>query len=225
MTEAIENRYSALAESSCGLSCGSAVQHVAAQPGQRCLDLGCGRGTDVSRLAAQVGEQGHAYGVDITEAMLDKAQRTAEKLGIRNVTFLKADLSALPIDDEQIDWVTSNCVLNHADNKPAVWREIARVLKPGGRFVVSDIYAIERVPERYRNDPDAVAECWAGAILKAEYLDAINAAGLANVTILEESVPYEKGKIRVASFTVTGVRPGARPATMAAPPKTKCCCC
>lgn len=222
MTDAIEARYSTLVESSCCLSCGSAIAHVAADIGQRCLDLGCGRGTDVMRLAQRVGSAGHAYGVDITDSMLDKARRTAEKLGVNNVTFLKADLAALPIGDAEIDWVTSNCVLNHADDKRAVWKEIARVLKPGGRFVVSDIYAIEPVPEAYRNDPEAVAECWAGAVVKSEYLDAIGAAGLTNISILEESAPYEKGKIKVASFTISGTRPGnVQPAALKA--RVRCC--
>lgn len=208
MTDAIEARYNSFAESTCCLSCGSAIGYVAAQPGQKCLDLGSGRGTDVVRMAQRVGADGHAYGIDITDSMLDKARRTAEKLGVSNVTFLKADLADLPVGDAEIDWVTSNCVLNHAADKTAVWREIARVLKPGGHFVVSDIYAIEPVPETYRTDPEAVAECWAGAILKSEYLAAIGDAGLTNITIVEESAPYEKGKIKVASFTVSGTRPG-----------------
>jgi len=222
MTDAIEVRYGTLAESSCCLSCGSAVTHVTAQPGQRCLDLGCGRGTDVMRLAERVGESGHAYGIDITDSMLDKARRTAEKLGVKNVTFLRADLAALPLSDSEVDWVTSNCVLNHADDKAAVWREIARVLKPGGQFVISDIYAIEPVPEVYKNDPEAVAECWAGAILKSEYLAAIGDAGLTNINIFEESAPYEKGKIKVASFTLSGNRPGLAPASPLRA-KVKCC--
>lgn len=222
MTDAIEVRYGALAESSCCLSCGSAVSHVDAQAGQKCLDLGCGRGTDVMRMAERVGAAGHAYGIDITDSMLDKARRTAEKLGVQNVTFLKADLAALPLGDGEVDWVTSNCVLNHAEDKAAVWREIARVLKPGGQFVVSDIYAIETVPEEYRHDPEAVAECWAGAIPKSEYLEAIGNAGLTNVEITEESAPYEKGKIKVASFTLSGMRPGSLPASQAA--RAECCC-
>jgi len=174
------------------------------------------------RLAERVGNVGHAYGIDITDSMLEKARRTAEKLGVTNVTFRKADLAALPLGDSEIDWVTSNCVLNHDADKAAVWREIARVLKPGGQFVVSDIYALEPVPEVYRNDPDAVAECWAGAILKSEYLAAIGNAGLTNINILEESAPYEKGKIKVASFTLSGARPGnVAPSPMRA--KVKCC--
>lgn len=222
MTEAITTRYGALAETTCCLSCGSAIGHVEAQPGQRCLDLGCGRGNDVMRLAGRVGASGHAYGIDITDAMLDKARRTAEKLGVANVSFLKADLSALPLGDAEIDWVTSNCVLNHAGDKAAVWREIARVLRPGGRFVVSDIYAIEPIPDQYRNDPEAVAECWAGAILKPDYLDAIAKAGLTDVSILEESAPYVKGKVEVASFTISGSRPGST-ASNSLQSKIHCC--
>ena len=113
-------------------------------------------------------------------------------------------------------------MLNHVSDKRAVWREIARLLKPGGRFVVSDIYAVEPVPEIYRSDPQAIAECWAGAILKSEYLAAIEAAGLANLQILEESEPYEKGKAKVASFTLAGARPGAsQPAALRA--RVRCC--
>ncbi len=222
MTEAIETRYGSLAESTCCLSCGSAIGYITATPGQTCVDLGSGRGADVLRLAEQVGPEGRAYGIDLTEAMLDKARRTAEKMGITNAIFLQGDLARLPLGDAEADWVISNCVLNHAEDKQAVWREIARVLKPRGRFVVSDIYAMEPVPEVHRSDPAAVAECWAGAIVKAEYLTAIAAAGLADVAILEESAPYEKGKVQVSSFTITGVRPGSkRPAALAA--RARCC--
>lgn len=222
MSEAIETRYQALAESSCCLSCGSAVSYVSATPGQVCADLGSGRGTDVLRLAEQVGPTGHAWGIDITDAMLDKARKTAEKMGIGNATFVHADLTKLPLDDGSVDWVTSNCVLNHVSDKPAVWREIARVLKPGGRFAVSDIYAIEPVPEIYKNDPEAIAECWAGAILRSEYLAAMEAAGLRDIQILEESLPYEKGKVKVSSFTLAGVRPGAPSPVVET--KRRCCC-
>lgn len=222
-TNAIETRYAGLAESSCCLSCGSAVQHISAQPGQTCVDLGSGRGADVMRLAEQVGPDGRAVGIDITDQMLERARKTARKLGVQNADFLHAELEALPLPDGTVDWVTSNCVLNHAADKPQVWREIARILKPGGRFVVSDIYAIDPVPEQYRNDPEAIAECWAGAITRPEYLEAIAQAGLTEVTILEESVPYEKGKVQVSSFTIAGQRPGA--SGPVASPVKQCCCC
>lgn len=221
MPDAIETRYGALAEASCCLSCGVAVGYVTATAGQVCVDLGSGRGTDVLRLAEQVGPEGHAYGIDITEAMLDKARKTATRRGITNTTFLRADLEALPLPDASVDWVTSNCVLNHASDKLKVWQEITRILKPEGRFVVSDIYAVEPVPEAYRNDPAAVAECWAGAILKKEYLATLTVAGLVDLTIYDESQPYDKGKAVVASFTIAGVRPGASHSGIA---RSSCCC-
>jgi ubiquinone/menaquinone biosynthesis C-methylase UbiE len=177
----------------------------------------------VLRLAEQVAPGGTAYGIDITDEMLEKASRTALKMGIGNAKFLQADLGSLPLPDASADWVTSNCVLNHADDKSKVWREIARVLKPSGRFVVSDIYAVEPVPEVYRKDPLAIAECWAGAIEKEEYLATIAAAGLVDVEILEESAPYGKGKATVASFTIAGARPGVKGLPVVA--AKRCCCC
>lgn len=206
MSEAIETRYAELAEGACCLSCGTAASRCEPEPGQVCVDLGSGRGTDVLRLAEKVGPTGHAYGIDITDEMLAKARKTAAKLGVTNATFLRADLEALNLPDASVDWVTSNCVLNHAGDKARVWREIARIMKKGARFVVSDIYATEPVPEAYRDDPAAVAECWAGAITRDEYLAHIRDAGLTDVRVDEESAPYEKGRIRVVSFTVSGKR-------------------
>ncbi len=203
-TKAIEDRYGELAESTCCLSCGSAVARCDAIRGQVCVDLGSGRGTDVLRLAEAVGQEGHAYGIDVTDAMLDKARKTARRLGVTNATFLHGNLDELPLPDETADWVLSNCVLNHAPDKSAVWREIARVLKPGGRFVVSDIYAVEAIPAEYRDNPEYIAECWAGAVSKDEYLRHIQSAGMKDVALLEESAPYGKGKARVVSFTVSG---------------------
>ncbi|MCK6547523.1 methyltransferase domain-containing protein [Myxococcota bacterium] len=213
MTEAIQARYSGLAQSECCLSCGGAVQRAEPKPGEVCLDLGSGRGNDVLRLAEKVGATGHVYGVDVADGMIEKARKTADKLGVTNVDFLKATFDHLPLPDGSIDWIVSNCSLNHADNKPAVWREIARVLRPGGRFVVSDIYALTPIPDEHRNDPEAVAECWAGAVVKHEYLAEIAGAGLERVEILEESQPYAKGKTTVASFTLSGEKP-----------KSRCCC-
>jgi len=206
MTQAIETRYGELAEASCCLSCGTAVGHCAPEPGQVCVDLGSGRGADVLRLAALVGPTGHSYGIDITDAMLEKARKTADKLGVTNATFLRSDLERLELPDQTADWVVSNCVLNHASDKAKVWREIARILKKGGHFVVSDIYAVEPIAEEYRNDAEAIAECWAGAVTRDEYLLHIQRAGLVDVQVLEESSPYDKGRARVASFTVSGRR-------------------
>lgn len=213
MTQAINQRYSALAESSCCLSCGGAAGHCEPKPGQVCVDLGSGRGTDVLRLAAEVGPTGMVYGIDVAKGMLDKARRSADKLGISNARFIRSELEALDLPDQTADWLISNCTLNHARDKAQVWREIFRVLNKGGRFVVSDIYAVDDIPDEYRNDPEAVAECWAGAIRRDEYLRCVEEAGFTAIQILEESAPYEKGKTRVASFTIAGMRPAG------------CCCC
>lgn len=205
--DAIDSRYSSLAESSCCLSCGGAASRCDIQPGQVCIDLGSGRGTDVLRMAADVGPGGRVYGVDVAAGMLEKARRTAERLGVTNVEFVRSELEHIELPDRVADWLTSNCTLNHAADKSKVWKEIFRVLKKGGRFVVSDIYAVDPIDDRYRNDPEAVAECWAGAILRDEYLRCIEEAGLTAVQVLEESKPYDKGHGRVASWTITGMRP------------------
>lgn len=203
-------RYNELAEKNCCLSCGSAINLAGARPGETCLDLGSGRGDDVIRLAEQVGPTGRAYGIDTAEGMISRARRTAEKLSISNVEFHEAPFDALPIAKSTVDLVISNCAINHAADKDAVWREMYRVMRPAARFVVSDIYALDVVPEEYRNDPQAVAECWAGAVTRDAYLKSIANVGFVEVTVREESAPYPKGKIEVASFTVAGIKPAGR---------------
>ncbi len=208
----INTRYSKLADDGCCLSCGSALDYSKAASGEVCVDLGSGRGTDVLRLSEEVGEEGYVYGIDISEGMLKKAISTANKLGIKNVSFLKAELDALPISDKKVDLVISNCTINHAPDKQKVWFEIARILKNGGRFVVSDIFTTVPVPEEFKNDPEAVAECWAGAVTRAEYMNHLRVAGFQDIEVIEESAPYPKGKIEVCSFTVKGKM-------------SKCTCC
>ena len=199
----IAGRYSALANDTCCLSCGGAVDKSEAKTGEVCIDLGSGRGTDVLRLAEEVGETGFVYGVDVTEEMIRKATTTAAKMGVENVKFVLADLEQIPLESEIANLIISNCTLNHVSNKPKVWAEIYRLLKNGGRFVISDIYSSEPVPEEYANDPEAVAECWAGSVTRAEYLNLVKSAGFRYVKVLEESQPYPKGKIQVSSFTIT----------------------
>lgn len=205
-TKEINVRYSLLAEDTCCLSCGGAVDKSEAQEGEVCIDLGSGRGTDVIRLAETVGETGFAYGIDVTEEMIQKAEKTARKMGIENAKFILSDLEKIALPEETADLIISNCTLNHVANKLKVWREIYRLLKNGGRFVISDIYSTDIVPEEYANDPAAVAECWAGSIPKAEYLKIIRKVGFNDLKILEESAPYPKGKIDVVSFTITATK-------------------
>lgn len=206
-TVQINKRYSELAESNCCLSCGGAIDYAEPQKGEVCVDLGSGRGTDVLRMAETVGPEGFSYGIDISDGMLEKARATAEKVGATNVKFIKSVLEKLELPNQVANLVVSNCTINHASDKQAVWNEIFRILKKGGRFVVSDIYSTTIVPDEYRNDPVAVAECWAGAVTREEYMKTLEKAGFTSVQILEESAPYEKGKIHVSSFTVAGKRP------------------
>lgn len=210
MSNEINIRYSNLAESSCCLSCGGALDKSEASKGDVCIDLGSGRGTDALRLAEIVGEEGFVYGLDLSDGMIKKARKTAERMGVKNIQFIQTDLSEIPLEDKSVDIIISNCVLNHVANKQQIWNEIYRVLKKGGTFTVSDIFSSASVPVEYANDPAAVAECWAGSVTKEVYLDTLAKAGFSELTIIEESEPYAKGKIDVSSFTITGTR-------------TKCC--
>ena len=200
----INNRYSELAESACCLSCGGAISYAEPKSGEVCVDLGSGRGTDVLRMAELVGDTGFVYGIDISDGMLEKASHNAEKFGITNVRFVRSELEKLGLPDVVADLVISNCTLNHAADKQAVWNEIYRILKQGGRFVISDIYATTAIAKEYRNDPVAVAECWAGSVTRTEYMQQLENAGFASVEIIEESAPYIKGNAEVASFTISG---------------------
>ncbi len=203
----IDKRYSELAKTSCCLSCGGAIDYAKPQKGEVCVDLGSGRGTDVLRMAQSVGETGFAYGIDTSAGMLAKARKTAQKTGVINVEFVDSTFEKIALEDSVADLVISNCAINHADDKDAVWSEVFRVLKSKGRFVVSDIYSIADVPEQYKNDPEAVAECWAGSVRRDIYLDTLEKTGFSAISILEESDPYPKGAVEVASFTITGRKP------------------
>jgi len=186
------------------------MNYAQVRSGEICVDLGSGRGTDCLRMADAVGPQGWVYGIDIADGMIEKARATAVKLGVSNVSFIRSELEVLPLESDSVDLVISNCVLNHARNKALVWSEIFRILKPGGRFVVSDIYASAPVPEEFKNDPEAVAECWAGADTREVYWQTVLNAGFKDPQILEESAPYPKGKIQVSSWTIAGIKPVAR---------------
>jgi arsenite methyltransferase len=203
----IAKRYDGLSKQSCCLSCGGAFSLANIEPGFVCVDLGCGKGHDVLRMATMTGEKGFAFGIDISDGMIETAQRNAAIMRAENVLFVKSPLEQIDLDNDIADVVISNCTINHSLDQAKVWKEIARILKRGGHFVVSDIYALEQVPEAYRNDPIAVSECWAGAETREKYICNIEAAGLSDISILEESAPYEKGSVHVVSFTVKGLKP------------------
>jgi ubiquinone/menaquinone biosynthesis C-methylase UbiE len=204
VNSAINQRYTYLSETTCCLSCGGAINYAKPRSGEVCVDLGSGRGNDVIKMAEEVGEAGFVYGIDISEGMIAKAEANLAKFEVSNAKILKAELESLPLATDSVHCIISNCTINHATNKMAVWNEVYRILQPGGRFVVSDIYATTPIPDQYRNDPEAVAECWAGAVTRAEYLTMLEEAGFINIRIFEESKPYPKGRAEVASFTVSG---------------------
>lgn len=205
-TEAINERYTQLSETTCCLSCGGAINYAKPQSGEICVDLGSGRGNDVIRMAEAVGENGHAYGIDISEGMITKAKANIARFEVANATIIRAELENLPFEENSTDLVISNCTINHSSDKQAVWNEVYRILKQGGRFVVSDIYSTHEIEEKYKNDPVAVAECWAGAITKNSYLQMLKKAGFHGIHIFEESAPYEKGSAVVSSFTISGYK-------------------
>ncbi len=143
--------------------------------------------------------------------MLATGRARAAELGLGNTTFLRSALEHLQLADASADWVVSNCALNHADDKARVWSEIARILKPGGQFIVSDIFAVEPIAEVYRTDPVAVSECWAGAVTRDEYLAHIADAGLVEVQVSDERAPYRKAAATLSSFTLSGRKPTRAP--------------
>jgi arsenite methyltransferase len=172
--------------SNLGLGCGAPVAALDLQPGETVLDLGSGAGIDVFLAARAVGPEGRAIGVDMTPEMIDKARATAARHGYAQVEFRAGRLEALPLADASVDAVTSNCVINLVPDKSAVFREIARVLRPGGRMVVSDIVLERPLPEPLAADLLAWVGCVAGAELRSDYFGKLAAAGLADVEILRD---------------------------------------
>jgi ubiquinone/menaquinone biosynthesis C-methylase UbiE len=204
--DAVEKRYSSLASQTCCLSCGNAAAYAGVQNGETVCDLGSGRGTDVLKLAEQIGESGMAYGLDISSGMLETAEKTAKRLGYTNAVFLQSNLIVFPLQDVSIDVIVSNCTLNHVQEKQKTWDEIFRVLKKEGRFVISDIYATAPVPQEFAADEKCVSECWGGAVTKDEYLHIIKNSGFSEIRIIEESDPYKKSEVDLVSFTIAGIK-------------------
>jgi SAM-dependent methyltransferase len=178
------------ADANMGLSCGNPTAFASLRPGEVVVDLGCGGGLDVFLAARQVGPLGKAIGIDMTPEMLDRARRNAAKAGpggtpLTNCEFHQATIDALPLPDGSVDCVISNCVINLAPDKPAVFREIARVLKPGGRLAISDIALKQPLPEDLAADVMAFVGCIAGAISFDDYRTGLAAAGFAAVDLID----------------------------------------
>jgi arsenite methyltransferase len=212
-----------------GLGCGVPIGLLELQPGETVLDLGSGAGVDAFLAAREVGPSGRVIGVDMTPQMLDRAHRNAASGGYQNVEFREGRLEALPVKSGTVDAVTSNCVINLVPDKAAVFREVARVLKPGGRMVVADIVLDAPLPESVVEDLAAWVGCVSGALRREEYLGLVEAAGLDSVEVLrdidqgaamEAVAPDQVGKLlertgtrredlagRVRSLTFRAVKP------------------
>jgi len=196
---------SPLPEADLGLSCGDPLTFAEVRPGDVVLDLGSGAGRDAFTAAVLTGPQGSVIGVDMTPEMLALARRNAAKLamarGLVNVEFRQGYIEALPVDDASVDLVISNCVINLSPDKPQVFREAFRVLKPGGRLVVSDIVLNRALPAELLNDAALYSACLSGALLRDDYLGAIRAAGFAPVEVLTER-QYEASDLNGDPITV-----------------------
>jgi len=214
-----------VAEADLGLGCGLPLAALALQPGEVVLDLGSGAGNDAFVARAAVGEEGRVIGVDFTPEMVTKARANAEKLGYANVEFRQGDIENLPVGPARIDVVTSNCVLNLVPDKKRAFAEIFRVLRPGGRFTLSDVVLSGSLPERVRSVAELVAGCVSGALQESEYLGIIHRAGFEDVQVIkdrvielppqilaeylspEEIVALQAADTQVKSITVVGLKP------------------
>jgi len=200
-----------------GLSCGNPTAMASLKPGETVVDLGCGGGLDVFLAAQKVGPTGKAIGIDMTPSMIARAQKNAQEGGFANVEFHLATIDRLPLADASADVVISNCVINLATDKPAVFREIARVLKPGGRLAVSDIALKQPLPGELAADVMAYVGCIAGAILIPEYRRELLAAGFAHVEVIDS------GRDLNAYAKVENQSACCSPVMEAAPAASSCC--
>jgi arsenite methyltransferase len=196
------------------LGCGNPIAVADLHEGERVLDLGSGGGIDVLLSARRVGQTGRAYGLDMTDEMLTLARRNAAQAGATNVEWLKGQIEAIPLPAASIDVVISNCVVNLAADKPAVFREIARVLRPGGRIGITDIVADDTLTAEERAARGTYTGCIAGALTFAEFRSGLELAGLADVSL---TVSHQVAD-RMYSVIVKATRPAeaAQPVTTAA---------
>lgn len=213
--------------SNLGLGCGNPTALASLRENEVVVDLGSGAGFDCFLAAKRVGEGGKVIGVDMTSEMLDKARKNVREGGYRNVEFRLGEIENLPVADESADVIISNCVINLSPDKKRVFEEAFRILKPGGRLMVSDIVLLSELPEAVKESIEAYVGCLAGAVMKNEYLGAISEAGFQDVKIAGET-PYpvkdwaaahpeselsrriggEKLTVSIASIKVRALKPG-----------------
>lgn len=212
-----------------GLGCGLPTEFAKIKKGDTVIDLGSGAGNDCFIARAETGESGKVIGIDFTPAMIDKARTNAEKRGFNNVEFRQGDIEKMPVTSNVADVIVSNCVLNLVPNKDGVFKEIYRVLKPGGHFSISDVVLVGELPKGLQNDAEMYAGCVAGAIQKQVYLELIELNGFKNITLQKEKpivIPddilknylsenelneYKSGKTGIFSITVYAEKPACTP--------------
>ncbi len=221
-----------------GLGCGLPTQFAKIKKGDTVIDLGSGAGNDCFIARHEAGESGKVIGIDFTPAMIAKARANADKLGFNNVEFRQGDIEQMPVGGNVADVVVSNCVLNLVPNKDGVFKEIFRVLKPGGHFSISDIVLVGALPEGLRKDAEMYAGCVSGAIQKEVYLELIRSNGFVNLTIQKEKpiiIPddilanylsaeeldrFKAGSTGIFSVTVFAQKPAT---TESCKPDSGCC--
>jgi len=196
-----------------GLGCGNPVAIASLKKGEVVLDLGSGAGFDAFLAASKVGKSGKVIGVDMTPEMTAKAGENALKGGYKNVEFRLGEIESLPVDSGSVDVIISNCVINLSTDKKKVFAEAFRVLKPGGRLMISDLVLLKKLPKAVKESLDAYTGCVAGAVLKDEYLALIKKAGFIDVDIIkQDDYPAEENGVTVqmASIKVSALKPAAK---------------
>jgi ubiquinone/menaquinone biosynthesis C-methylase UbiE len=199
-----------------GLSCGNPTATANLRPGEVVVDLGCGGGLDVFLAARKVGPTGKAVGIDMTPEMIDRARANAQRQGVANAEFHLAAIDNLPLPDASADCVISNCVINLAPDKPAVFREVFRVLKPGGRVAVSDIALKRPLPDELARSVAAYVGCIAGAVTAAEYERQLKDAGFEDVQVVDAQKDLN-------AYAQVENQSGCCSPAMAAPEDAGCC--
>ncbi len=191
-----------------GLGCGNPTALASLKEGETVLDLGSGGGFDCFLASNMVGQKGKVIGIDMTSEMIDKARENARKSGYLNVEFRLGEIENLPVADNSVDAIISNCVINLSPDKGRVFKEAYRALKPGGRVMVSDIVLLQELPESIKNSVEAYVGCVAGASRKEDYLATVAAAGFQEVETVSE-VSFGMGQLTgsIASINVRAVKP------------------
>lgn len=170
-----------------GLGCGNPLASASLKEGETALDLGSGAGFDCFLAANKIGNKGKVIGIDMTPEMVEKAKANAKKGGYSNVDFRLGEIENLPVEDNSIDIIMSNCVINLSPDKESVFKEAFRVLKPGGRLIISDLVLVRDLPKSVKESSEAYVGCLAGAIFKKDYLNAIKKAGFSNIKVVGET--------------------------------------